>query len=108
MNSIFLNRFLRYDIFETIRRKTITTTIPFIYNRFFEYLVMGYNIIPVCFLYFDENGEIQYKDPLYDKYPGWIKDFHEAERNRETINRINNENWSYEDRKQFIKTYKKK
>lgn len=108
MNSIFLNRFLRYDKFETIRRKTITTTIPFIYHRFFEYLVMGYDIMPVSFFYFDENGKIQYKDPLQDKYPGWIKDFHEAERNREIINKINNEKWSYEARKEFVKTYKKK
>jgi len=108
MNSIFLNRFLRYDKLETIRRQTITTTTPFMHLRFFEYFVMGYNIDSVCFFYFDENGEIQYKDPAYDKYPGWIKDFHANERCRETINRINNEKWSYEARIEYIKTYKKK
>lgn len=107
MNSIFLNRFLRYDKLETIRRRVITTTTPFMYLRFFEYLVMGYNVDTVCFFYFDENGEIQYKDPAYDKPPGWIRDFHQNERNRETLYRINKENWSYDDRKEYIKTYKK-
>lgn len=105
--SYFLNRFCRYDKVETCKENTITTTAPFTYLRFFEYLVMGFDVVPVNFFYFDKDGEIQYKEPLEGRGPGWIRDFHENERKRETLWRINSENWSHNDRLNYIKTYRK-
>ena len=50
MNSGFLHRFLRYDKLESISKRTITTTNPFVYTRFFEWMIMGWNVYQVSFL----------------------------------------------------------
>ncbi len=72
MNSGFLHRFLRYDKLETIRRRTITTTNPFLYTRFFEWLVMGWNVVQVCFFKFNDDGDVEVIDPSDEKLPGWV------------------------------------
>lgn len=106
MYSGFLHRFLRWDIFETIRRRVITTTSPFYHTKYFEWLVMGYRVDQVCFFKFNDKGEVEVVDPSHEKAPGWIHDFHEDERYRETLNRIEKENWSRVRRLEYLKEYK--
>lgn len=52
-----LVQFIGFDKIETQRSETITTTKPNIYEEFFNPLVMGYNIVQIPKLIFDEENQ---------------------------------------------------
>lgn len=107
VNTSFVHKFLRYDKFETVTKHTITTNDPYINTRFFEWILMGWNVVSVDFFRFDENGEVQFIDPYDEKRPGWYSAINEDERNRELIYKIKSENWSYARKLKYLKDYKK-
>lgn len=104
--SGFLHRFLRYDKLETIRRRTITTTNPFLYTRFFEWMIMGWNIEQVCLFKFNDNGEVEVIDPADEKLPGWVGNLERELVYRDKIWNIKQQNWDYEKRVKYLKRYK--
>ena len=83
MYSGFLHRFLRYYKLETIRRRTITTTNPFVYTRFFEVI-----------------------DPDDEKLPGWVGNLERELVYRDKIWNIKQQDWDYEKRVKYLKRYK--
>ena len=104
MDTDFLVRFGHYDQLHTLKRQSFTTTYPWIYSRFFNWMLMGWNVDLVTLGYFDkETGTVLFDDPYRFKEAGWIKEMEFNQKCKEELKQIKNEGIPYIKRMEFFK-----
>ena len=104
MDSDFLVRIARYDYFSTVKRKAFTTTYPWTYSRFFNWMLMGWRVDLVTLGYFDKDADnFKFVDPYHFKDSGWIREFEFDQKCREELKQIEKEGIPYTKRMEFFK-----